>query len=1624
MKLKQHIQSPFGGSRWFTVLILVGMLCLTAPAWADTVTYHFDAYDAANPGKWRFDIQNTADGSNSSYGRDNVNSHYVQLTGNTCPGTNLGAISAVEVRILWSGNLRDLAYPRLIPYFGGSSPGGNHDDGSQSGSNEGNPAWSAYFDITSDANAPGSWTWSDVQNLDLRLKVVRNSNGRLNAYKVEIRVTYGAGGNSAPAAPTIDNYNDGACISETTPALQFDLTDPDAGDIVKYQLQIDDEASFASPLVADVTESSGSAVPRSNVTYTPSALGEGRYYWRVKAIDDEAAESGWATANGGSAAFYVDAGDPTAPGSLSEASKTTSSVTLNFGAQTTEPNFDTYKIFSKPGASGVTESDTLHSNPSLGSIDYGGGSSITINGLTPATQYVFNIWAYDICGNKASATEVSVTTEAGDPEPDPDPLPVIGCGASNSVNVDYSNGFDPAELNLINTQLDGNSEVALKTGFAAIDKENIVVPFEQEIFVNMLYVKGTNDIGFSLYNDVVDGSDNFIGFDNIPVEKRYAFFRNTKDGHSGGNGIFDTRYGLDNFPNNDEAAIAAYYDGTGKDENDVPLFPFLVDGDGIVEPRDMRKKLGTFAGGTELVFWMVKGWPTATPQHWDDASFTADGLKWIYFNKTQWNQDTYVTCEPAGNNGAPFNKVYNFGIPGTEGVCQPDETGWMTQTGIDRLNSEFGLNFTDPTLHSIPITPGQKYAHFIVGAPPDDPNQWVLGIEQNNQQWIGTSDMDFNDFIFIIERKTGGTVELKADQPITGGSTASFTSVTLEVWDHIPSAAPCENDCDIEYELSIDNGATWVDVNGWGEVRESDAAKKKDPQLDEATWTPGTPEYTYRKRRVDFASLGLTGHEIRWRATLLSRDAACEPRILDLAISSSVMGGGEVSRGSPIVKANMLWSGSYEFSDGTWTDDTLRGHLRATRIYDPINPDATNAQQIWDAGEELNSKSPADRNIYIPDVTYTTVTGEPLDTGDGTKTVFAGTLSGHPITAGSVQITDGNHETFTDKGTDELEGNLGGSGTINRFTGEFSITFNSPPDDGTPITANYDYYTTSSSLQEFKTTNSNVTNVMLGIDASEIDNEPIYDFDGDGTFEADEDSDWLVNWVRGYVDGASTPKEWLLAAIDHSVPAVQTPPSTPGWFYGTATTEAEREGFLSFVEQHNVTTPRRTVVYVGARDGMLHAFDGGDFRYGNNSATAGIEEYRGYFSGNDYGTGEELWAFIPTNLISRLKNNVLQGNDQAYVDASPALADVFVNGAWKTVLIAAQGNGGDSVFALDVTDPTNPSFMWEFADPDLFRSRSSPSIAKIGRILVNGQAVWVAFFVSDKTLNASVYPSIYMINVADGSLVDRVYLNDEVSGGPSGTGGVLSGQPNPIDSDGNGYVDRLYIGTDKGYLYKVNIPDDPDVVNYNISNCVVNADFETDGGDSVAGSWQYHPIYGSPVVIVENGVDADGALTYDIRLLFGTGDSPYSDENIDFDNTRYHFYAYRDQSKKGVCDDSQVFLDWFYELPAGHRVFSSAFAAAGQVYFGTATSETEDPCEGPSSSVTSLGDLYAFEIKTGTKKHEQEVGNTVITPIVVDQHLYTKEGAEVHSFGTGHYNNKTSLGGFPTVDIRSWYEIF
>ena len=80
---------------------------------------------------------------------------------------------------------------------------------------------------------------------------------------------------------------------------------------------------------------------------------------------------------------------------------------------------------------------------------------------------------------------------------------------------------------------------------------------------------------------------------------------------------------------------------------------------------------------------------------------------------------------------------------------------------------------------------------------------------------------------------------------------------------------------------------------------------------------------------------------------MISTNEACEPKILDMAIEATVMQDAEVSRASPVVKSNVLYSGSYEIKH-SGTDAELRGHLKATRIWDIERPEDTyDPELLW-----------------------------------------------------------------------------------------------------------------------------------------------------------------------------------------------------------------------------------------------------------------------------------------------------------------------------------------------------------------------------------------------------------------------------------------------------------------------------------------------------------------------------------------------------------------------------------------------------------------------------------------------------------------------------------------------------
>jgi chitodextrinase len=92
-----------------------------------------------------------------------------------------------------------------------------------------------------------------------------------------------------------------------TPHLAFMLTDPDAAQQVKYQLQISTSNDFVTN-----TEYTSAYQAQGAKEYTGASMTSGEnYYWRVKTIDSEGLESEWSLANSGNAAVKIDTEAPT-----------------------------------------------------------------------------------------------------------------------------------------------------------------------------------------------------------------------------------------------------------------------------------------------------------------------------------------------------------------------------------------------------------------------------------------------------------------------------------------------------------------------------------------------------------------------------------------------------------------------------------------------------------------------------------------------------------------------------------------------------------------------------------------------------------------------------------------------------------------------------------------------------------------------------------------------------------------------------------------------------------------------------------------------------------------------------------------------------------------------------------------------------------------------------------------------------------------------------------------------------------------------------------------------------------------------------------------------------------------
>lgn len=223
--------------------------------------------------------------------------------------------------------------------------------------------------------------------------------------------------------------------------------------------------------------------------------------------------------------------------------------------------------------------------------------------------------------------------------------------------------------------------------------------------------------------------------------------------------------------------------------------------------------------------------------------------------------------------------------------------------------------------------------------------------------------------------------------------------------------------------------------------------------------------------------------------------------------------------------------------------------------------------------------------------------------------------------------------------------------------------------------------------------------------------------------------------------------------------------------YGGATI-AVTGGGSSYKTYVTGKASRTPVVYVGANDGMLHAF---------NAEISGAN------------MGKELFAYIPAGVydkLSALTDLNYTKTHKYLVDGTPTLGDAYIGGGWKTYLVGGLRAGGTSIYALDVSNPNSfaaTDAKWEFTDTDLGLTFSQPQIAAVSTTL------WAAIFGNGYNSTAE-HAYLYIVNLADGTLIAKIATNSDISNGLS--------TPYLFDKDGDGIVDAIYAGDLQGNLWK------------------------------------------------------------------------------------------------------------------------------------------------------------------------------------------------------------------------------
>jgi len=274
-------------------------------------------------------------------------------------------------------------------------------------------------------------------------------------------------------------------------------------------------------------------------------------------------------------------------------------------------------------------------------------------------------------------------------------------------------------------------------------------------------------------------------------------------------------------------------------------------------------------------------------------------------------------------------------------------------------------------------------------------------------------------------------------------------------------------------------------------------------------------------------------------------------------------------------------------------------------------------------------------------------------------------------------------------------------------------------------------------------------------------------------------------------------------------------PNAP--FYDSGATGSPNPGYNAFKTAKALRAP---TVYVGANDGMLHAFN-------DTASNGGTETWafipKALFSGGD--PNDSAHASAPAFQLGALayrRGGIPMYSHKFYVNATPRVWDVdFKNtntstppttgNDWRTILVGGLGVGGRAIYALDVTDPVAlpppaassdtettaaSKVLWEYTEANLGYVYDAPTLVKTYKY------GWVVLVASGYN-NPTGKGYLYVLDPKTGSQLQKIGLPGDTGTDTSPTG--LSTIRAFTASRQNPYVLQAYGGDLKGNVWRFDL---------------------------------------------------------------------------------------------------------------------------------------------------------------------------------------------------------------------------